>query len=256
MKKFFSSLFLVLLIIGIAGAATTFKAAKVAFSGATINLNEAVKSDFREPAKIEGEIYYVYDIIAIEEVTRTTYGIETGTEETNFYLIESYSKEQYEKGFDDENATLDSLTLIYSTGNDDTIAKLDKMVEDWYAYEEEVSVVYENSNATTIEELMEEVKAVPLPEETLEISGMITEYEDMDKLNDYRDEYLGYIHEGDELTEYIDTYCVDMIIDNTSVDTSKTIFIVAVAVAVVGLIGLIMTAISGKKKKAATEEFY
>ncbi len=253
MKKFFSSLFLVLLIIGIAGAATTFKAAKVAFSGETINLNEAVKSDFSEPAKIEGEIYYVYDIIAIEEVTRTTYGIETGSEETNFYLIESYSKEQYEKSIDDEEATADSLTLIYSTGNEDTIAKLDKMVEDWYAYEEEIYSI--SSSAVTEEDYMK-IYDVPLPEDTLEISGMITEYEDMDELNDYRDEYLGYIYESDELKEYIDTYCVDMIIDNTNVDTSKTFFIVAIAIAIVGLVGLIFTALSGKKKKAATEEFY
>lgn len=255
MKKFLTSLFTVLLIIGIAGGVSSYKAAMVAFSGETVNLNEAVKSDFNEPAKVEGEIYYVYDIIAVEEVTRTTYGIKTGSDETNFYLIETYSKEQYENSLNDENAVLDSLTVLYSTGNDDTIAKLDKMVEDWYAYEEEMSVVYENSSATTYEELMEEVKEIPLPEDTLEISGMITEYEDMDKLNDYRDEYLGYMYEGDELTDFIDSYCVDMIIDNTNVAAAKNVFIVAIAVAVVGLIGLIASLLSSKKKQT-TEEFY
>lgn len=256
MKKFLNSLFLVLLIIGIAGGVTSFKAAKVAFSGDVVNLNESTKSDFREPAKVEGEIYYVYDCIAVEEVTRTTYGIETGSEETNFYLIETYSKDQYEKRFDDEDAISGSLTIIYSTGNEEKIAKLDKMVEDWYAYEEKMYAAVEN--ATTEEEYVEAIEAIPLPENTLEISGMINTYDDMKKLNDYRDEYIGLIgYEGEELDEYVDTYCVDMIIDNTNVDASKTIFIGAIVIGIVGLIGLIGTLLSSKKKKKNDEvDFY
>lgn len=253
MKKFLTSLFTVLLIIGIAGGVSSYKAAMVAFSGETINLNEAVKTDFNEPAKVEGEIYYVYDIIAVEEVTRTTYGIKTGSDETNFYLIETYSKEQYEEAMTGSELTYEPLTLIYSTGNDETIAKLDKMVEDWYAYEEELNSIYESA---LTEKDLEAIYDVPFPEETIEISGMITEYEDMDKLNGYRDEYIGLLgYEGDALNSYINDYCVDMIIDNTNVAAAKNVFLVAVAVAIVGLIGLIVSLISSKKKQT-TEEFY
>lgn len=250
MKKFLTSLFTVLIIIGLAGTFASYKAAMVAFSGKTVNLNEATQADFSEPAKIEGEIYYVYDCVAVEEVTRTTYGIETGKDETNFYLIDTYSKAQYEEGFSGSN---EPLTVLYATSNEDTIAKLDKMIEDWYAYEEAVYDVY--GSATSEEELLAAIEAIEVPSETLQISGMIDEYDDMKKLNGYRDEYLGYMYEGDELTSYINDYCVDMIITTANVDTSKIIFIVTVVIAVVGLVGLIGTFVSSKKKKNE-EELY
>lgn len=253
MKKFLNSLFIVLLVFGILGGVFSFKGAMVAFSGETINLNEATKPDFSGPAKIEGEIYYVYDCVAVEEVTHTSYGIETSKDETNFYLIETYSKEQYEDGFSGGTGTENSLTVLFSTSNKDTIATLDKMVEDWYDYEDDM---YEIIQSAETEADLEAIYDLPRPETTLTISGMIDEYSDMAKLNGYRDEYIENMgYEGDELTQYIDDYCVDMIITNTDVDRAKTIFIGAVILAVVGLVGLIISIVSSKRKKAS-EELY
>lgn len=238
MKKFLTSLFAVLLIIGIAGVATSYSNAMIAFNGDTISLNESTKSDFDEKAKVEGEIYYVYDCIAVEEVTHTTYGIKTGTDETNFYLIESYDKDWYTSDSDYE-----PLTLIYSTANKDKIEKLDKMVEDWYDYEDKLYSV----------ETEEEYNALTPPESTLEIVGIIDEYDDS-KLYTYRDEYIGEMgYTDDEIKDFVDLYCVDMIIKDADPDNFKTVFIVAVAVAVVGLIGLIAVLIGGRKKKNSDE---
>lgn len=239
MKKFLNSLFGVLLILGIAGSVASAEDAMVALKGNTVSLNEAVKSDFDEKAMIEGEVYYVYDCIAVEEVTHTTYGIKTGTDETNFYMIESYSKDWYENPEDD----YEPLTLIYSTANKDEIKKLDKMVEDWYAYEE----------AAYNAETQEEFDAIEFPSDTLKISGIISEYSDK-KLNQYRDEYLGEIgYADDELDEFIDQYCVDMIIKKADPGRSKTVFFGAVGVAVVGLAGLIAMLVASKKAKKREE---
>lgn len=240
MKKFLNSLFAILLIIGIAGAAASFSNAMIAFNGDTVSLNEAAKSDFDKKAKIEGEIYYVYDCIAVEEVTHTTYGVKTGTDETNFYLIESYNKDWYTNDSDYE-----PLTLIYSTADKDKIEKLDKMIEDWYDYEEKLY------NAETTED----AESLAIPEGTLDIVGIIDEYDD-DKLYTYRDEYIEEIgYTGDDLDDFVDEYCVDMIIKDTDPSSSRNLFIAAVIVAVVGLIGLIAVLVGGKKKKNS-EELY
>jgi len=58
---------------------------------------------------------------------------------------------------------------------------------------------------------------------------------------------MGYT--GDELDEYLDTYCVDMIIDDSDPSTAKITFLAGIGVAVIGLVGLILTLVMGKKKK-------
>ncbi|MCD7891015.1 MAG: hypothetical protein LUG26_04385 [Ruminococcus sp.] len=105
--------------------------AMIAISGKTVSLNESELSDFEDEAMIEGEIYYVYDCIATEEVTTTRYGVKI-TSETNFYLIESYNFDW----FYDSITTYEPLTLVYATSNEDQIETLDEMVDDWYDFEE------------------------------------------------------------------------------------------------------------------------
>lgn len=233
MKKFLNSLFAVLLILGIAGVVTSFSDAMVILKGDTVSLNEATKSDFDKKALIEGDVYYVYDCIAIEEVKNTRYGVTTSTEETNFYLIESYDKSILENDYDDSYVPL---TLIYSTANKSEIARLDSMVEDWYAYEE---AAYNGED-------------VDFPEKTFPLVGMITEYDDKELIK-YRDEYIAEITE--DLDTYLDTYCVDMIIERTSPDSVRNIFFITIGLGVVGLVGLICVFVSSKKKKQS-EELY
>ncbi len=234
MKKFFTSLFAVILIIGIAALGTTFSDAMVFLNGKTVDLNSSSASDFDKKAYIEGEVYYVYDCIAVEEVTHTTYGIKTGTDETNFYLIESYNKDWYT----DLDDTYEPLTLVYATANKDKIAKLDKMVEAWYDYEDKAYSA----------ETQEEFDAIELPSETFEISGMISKYDDK-KLYQYRDDYIGEIREsyGDS-EQFIKDNCVDMIIKDANPKATKTLFFVAIALTLVGLIGLIATLVASKNK--------
>lgn len=250
MKKGIYSLFAVLLVVGIIAAGGTASDAMVALNGNTVSLNSSVRSDYDEKAIVEGEIYYVYDCIAVEEVTHTTYGIETGKDETNFYLIETYDKDYIMS----DSSDYTPLTVIYSTADEDKIKKLDSMVEDWYAFEQEYSD-WENDEEASLDDMPE------FPSETFEIKGMITKFDDK-KLTQYRDEYLediGYITSDDK--EYLDTYCVDMIIQDTDPSSSKTIFFVGIAVALVGLIGLIVSIVlfkkSAKKKAdAAANEQY
>lgn len=239
MKKFLTSLFGILLIAGILAGIGSFSDAMVALSGKKVDLNTSSQADFTERAVVEGEVYYVYDCFAVEEVTRTTYGIKTGTDETNFYLIESYNK----AWFDDMEADYEPLTLVYSTSDKDKIAKLDAMVEDWYAFEE---ALY---NAESEEDIPE------YPAETFELKGIITQSPD-DKVAQYRNEYLEEIgYSGEDLTEYINQYCVDMIIDDRDPSSSKGIFFGAIAVAVIGLVGLIATFV-GSRRAAKREELY
>lgn len=254
MKKVISTLFSVLIIVGIAGIISSYKPAMLAFKGTSVNLNEATTADFKKPAKIEGEIYCVYDCVAVEEITRKSYGIKTGTDKTNFYLIETCSKEQYETGGTDEDDEYKSLTVLYATSNDDTIKKLDSMVKEWYDYDEQVYKIYES--ATTEEEL-DKILEIKLPEQTFTLSGMIDKYEDMNKLNDYRDEYITELmgYSGEELEEYIDEYCVDMIIKTIDVDRSKLIFIISIVMSALGVIGLIFSLVLSKKRNVS-EEFY
>lgn len=240
MKKFLNSLFIVLIIIGIAGAGATYSDAIIAIKGNVVSLNEATADDFKEPAIIEGDIYYVYDCIATEEVTNTKYGIKTGTTETNFYLIESYEK----SWFTDENDSYTPLTLIYATADKEEIKKLDSMVDAWYDYEE----------AAYAAETQEEFDAVELPSNTFSIEGIIKKYDD-DKLVEYRNDYLSECV-TDDVDTYVEQYCVDMIIDHTNPDSAKSIFIVALGIAVVGIIGLILTIIASKKKKQNEDEVY
>lgn len=240
MSKFLKSLCLVLVIIGIAGAVASGSDALIALKGKTVDLNEAVRSDFDEKAMIEGEAYFVYDCIATEEVTRTTYGIKTGSTETNFYLIESYDKDW----FMDEDAEYEPLTLIYSTANKDQIAKLDGMVDAWNDY-------YEKAYAAETEE---EFAKVPVPTETFDIKGVITTYSDS-QLIDFRNEYIQEMgYEGSELDDYLDKYCVDMIIDNSNPQTSIVIFFVSIAIAVLGIAIFIISIV--KAKRRSREEFY
>ncbi len=234
MKKFLTSLFGVILVIGVLATVMSFSDAMIVLSGNKVSLNEATKKDFADEAVVEGEIFYVYDQIAVEEVTRTKYGIETGSTKTYFYLIESYDKQW----FDDEDATYEPLTLIYATADEDEMKKLDKMVDDWYAFDEAYADWYSDETAT-------EADFPAFPENTIQISGIITEASDDDIIK-YRDEYIGdYL--TDDVDTYINDYCVNMIIENRSLSATKYIFFGGIAGIIIGLVGLIITLIKNKK---------
>lgn len=241
MKKFLTSLFTVLLIVGIAGTVVSAGDAMVALKGKTVDFNSSTLADYDERAMIEGEIYYVYDYFAVEEVTTTTYGIKTGTKETYFYLVESYDREWLL----DETDEYESVSMIYATSDKDEIAKLDQMVEDWYAFED---AYY---NAETAEDVPE------APSATVKFSGIISECPD-DEILEYRKQYivetLGYDESGAQ--EFVDTYCSDMIIEKVDGGQAKTLFFAAIGVAVVGLIGLIVTLVTSKKAAKKDEELY
>jgi hypothetical protein len=241
MKKFLTTLFAVLFVVGAAASIGGASDAMVAIKGDTIQINESVQSDFDKKAMAEGEIYYVYDCIATEEVTHTRYGVKTGTDETNFYLIESYNKDWFNNGGEDYTP----LTLIYATADEEKIAQLDSMVEDWANFYDDYETWYYDESST-------EDDFPAFPEQTFTISGIITEYDD-DKLYEYRDEYLSdYI--TSDVDSYVDSYCVDMIIKDTDVQSAKNAFFAAIAIAVIGLIGLIATLVLFKKKKNEQNE--
>ncbi len=241
MKKFFTSLFAVMLILGIAGTIGSYKDAMTVFSGKTIDFNSSSLADYDEEAMIEGEIFYVYDYFAVEEVTNTTYGIKTGTKETYFYLVESYNREW----FLDEADEYEPVSMIYSTSDKDEIAKLDKMVEDWYAFED----AYYNAES--------EEDFPDVPTETFEFKGFVSECPDA-KILEFRKDYivetLGYDEEGAD--EFINEYCSDMIIEKGDPAQVKILFFVAIGVAVAGLIGLIATLAASAARKKKDEELY
>lgn len=77
---------------------------------------------------------------------------------------------------------------------------------------------------------------------------MISKYDDK-KLYQYRDDYIGEIREsyGDS-EQFIKDNCVDMIIKDANPKATKTLFFVAIALTLVGLIGLIATLVASKNK--------
>ncbi|MCD8187067.1 MAG: hypothetical protein LUD57_00245 [Ruminococcus sp.] len=236
-KKFLTTLFAVLLIIGVVFAGMSASEAMIAISGKTVSLNESELSDFEDEAMIEGQIYYVYDCIATEEVTTTRYGVKT-TSETNFYLIESYNLDW----FYDSTTTYEPLTLVYATSDEDQIETLDEMIDDWYDFEDAYYEWYYDDEATD-----EDFPAYP--SQQLDISGIITEYDD-DKLIEYRDEYIESMGYTDsDLEDYLEAYCTDMIIKDADPTTSRNVFFVGIAVAVIGLVGLVLTLVLMKNKK-------
>lgn len=241
MKKFLNSLFGVLIVIGIVFTFGNASNAITAMKGNVVDLNEAVKSDFDKKAMIKGDIYYVYDQIAVEEVTHTTYGIKTGTDETYFYLIDSYDMDW----LGDSSSEYEPMTVIFSTANKEKAEKLDKMAEDWIEFENAYSEWYENENAS-------EADFPEIPETTIELNGMIAEYDD-DELIQFRDEYLGeYV--TDDVDKYVSEYCTDMIIKDIDPSRSKGIFFAGIAITVIGIAGLIISIILGKKAKRNSEE--
>lgn len=241
MKKFFTSLFAVMILLGIAGTIGSYKDAMTVFSGKTIDFNNSTLADYDEEAMIEGEIYYVYDYFAVEEVTNTTYGIKTGSTETYFYLVESYNKEW----FLDESDEYEPVSMIYSTSDKDEIAKLDKMVEDWYAFED----AYYNAES--------EDDIPDVPKDTFKFEGFVSECPDA-KILEFRKDYiietLGY--PAEEADEFIAEYCSDMIIEKGDPAQVKMLFFIAIGVGVAGIIGLIATLAASAARKKKDEELY
>lgn len=245
MKKFLNTLFGVLIVIGIVFTIGNASEAITAMNGKVVNLNEAVKSDFNKQAMIKGDIYYVYDQIAVEEVTHTSYGIKTGTDETYFYLIDTYDTDWMKNWMTDDTPQYEPLTVIYSTSDKDKAKKLDEMAQAWIEYENTIYELSENENAS-------EEDYPELPEITLELDGMIAEYND-DDLVKYRNEYLGeYI--TDDVDSFVSKYCTDMIIKDIKPSRSKGIFFAGIAITVIGIAGLVISIILGKKAKRNSEE--
>ena len=241
MKKFLNTLFGVLIVIGIVFTIGNASEAITAMNGKVVNLNEAVKSDFDKKAMIKGDIYYVYDQIAVEEVTHTSYGIKTGTDETYFYLIDTYDADWMK----DSTSQYEPLTVIYSTADKEKAEKLDEMANAWIEFENAYSEWYENENAT-------EADFPEMPETTLELDGMIAKYND-DDLIKYRDEYLGeYI--TDDVDTFVSEHCTDMIIKDIKPSRSKGIFFAGIAITVIGIAGLVISIILGIKAKRNSEE--
>ena len=239
MKKFLNTLFGVLIVIGIVFTIGNASEAITAMNGKVVNLNEAVKSDFNKQAMIKGDIYYVYDQIAVEEVTHTSYGIKTGTDETYFYLIDNYNKDWF------DSDSQDYMTIIYSTADKEKAKKLDEMAQAWIEYENTIYELSKNENAS-------EEDYPELPEITLELDGMIAEYND-DDLVKYRNEYLGeYI--TDDVDSFVSEHCTDMIIKDIKPSRSKGIFFAGIAITVIGIAGLVISIILGKKAKRNSEE--
>ncbi|MGN0576241.1 MAG: hypothetical protein ACI4J2_09450 [Ruminococcus sp.] len=239
MKKFLNTLFGLLIVIGIVFTIGNASEAITAMNGKVVNLNEAVKSDFNKQAMIKGDIYYVYDQIAVEEVTHTTYGIKTGTDETYFYLIDNYNKDWF------DSDSQDYMTIIYSTADKEKAKKLDEMAQAW--------IEYENACYELIKSGNDNVEDFPdIPEATLELDGMISKYKD-DDLIKYRNEYLGeYI--TDDVDTFVSEHCTDMIIKDIKPSRSKGIFFAGIAITVIGIAGLVISVILGKKAKRNSEE--
>lgn len=239
MKKFLNTLFGVLIVIGIVFTIGNASEAITAMNGKVVNLNEAVKSDFNKQAMIKGDIYYVYDQIAVEEVTHTSYGIKTGTDETYFYLIDNYNKDWF------DSDSQDYMTIIYSTADKEKAKKLDEMAQAWIEYENTIYELSKNENAS-------EEDYPELPEITLELDGMIAEYND-DDIVKYRNEYLGeYI--TDDVDSFVSEHCTDMIIKDIKPSRSKGIFFAGIAITVIGIAGLVISIILEKKAKRNSEE--
>jgi len=239
MKKFLNSLFLVLLIVGIAGVFSSFNDAMVIMKGDTIDINQTTLEDFNEDKIITGELYDLYGYLCTEEVTRTTYGVKTGSTETDFWLFSNSSKEQIADSEMEQNPVL----FVYSTANKKEIEAIEKLNEEWYEYEEAVSEWYYSEDAS-------EDNAPEPPESTLKFTGRICKITD-DEVIKYRNELLTEF--GFEEADF-DTYCAAKMVQFIDVKATKIIFFAAIGLMAVGIIGLIANFVMSRRVKA--EELY
>lgn len=240
MKKFLKSISFVFLMLGVVTFATSFSDAMAVFKGESMDINTASLSDFTEGKLAKGEVYYIHDCIAVEEVTRTTYGIKTGKTETNFYMIESMDKDTFMNS-DSEPLTT---TYIYATANKKEIEKFDAIIEEWVDFYEKLNTWYEDENAS-------EDDFPEYPVSTIEITGKICDYTDS-KVIQYRDETIGEM--VDDVEGYVKEYCPDKMIKYIDPASTKIMFIVSIVLTLAGIIGLIASFVAAKKKKE--EELY
>lgn len=219
---------LILVLVGLVAGIAGFGDAMLLLKGETINLNEASITDFEESKMIEGELYYPVGLLVTYEETRTTYGIPTGKTTTYYYLMGNIDYKTYDSYImDDED--FDDYYVIFSTSDEDLVKKIDALGDKWNDY-------YDGEDYTAY------------PTEGISFAGKTAPQPTDSDYIKYRDEcYDEWGFKQTEVANY-------RIVDGKLGVANYALFFGGIAVFVIGLIGLIASLVSSKKKKR--EELY
>ncbi|MCM1528527.1 MAG: hypothetical protein NC093_00860 [Alistipes sp.] len=170
-------------------------------------------SSFDDTALCQGEIDFVIGPFATLEETRKRYGITTGKTETDFFIVSNL-----EEG---------SAFVVFSTANKEMRQKLTDASEEWEKF-----FVDEDAD---------------IPDTSIEFKGRLSkQYDDDDYDKYYNDvqEYIGF--ENNEAAKL-------RIVDGELSSFYPITTIAGLVAALVGIIGLILGAVSDKKKKQQEE---
>ena len=209
--------FFIVIIAGVLLCIAGFHDTMLLIKGKTVNLNEASVGDFTEDALAEGTIDFVYGPFAVLEQTQKHYGITTSKTETNFYIV--------------SNIDQGEAFVVFSTADKDLISELDDAADKWYDYFTDDSIAEED-----------------MPAVSIDFKGKIGNQPSEEDYDQYYQEAIDDLKNvGIEASEH----ATEMRIIGGEVKPLMMVMCFGgAALAVLGLILLIVTSVKSKKKAA------
>ena len=221
--------FVIMVLLGIMLSVAGFKDAKMYVSGKTIDLNTATIDDFKKECIVEGDIAYVDGHFATYEEKDKTLGVTTSKHQTYYYLVENVSLADMRKLVDGEDIDENGNYFCYvvSVSSEELKRKFDTNYEGWKDF-------FDGNTEDFPEPVHFEGKLwqEPKNDEYVKIKN--------DALKE-----IGF--DASEIAEL-------KVMDNKPGAMSLVLFIGGIVVALIGLIVIIASFVSSKRK--ASEELY
>ena len=225
MKNTKAKIFVIILIVGVAFAFAGLGDAMLIFKGKTVDLNKASISDLDKPALAEGNIDFVYGPFATYEESQKTLGITTSKRNTEFYVVGSFTAEDFENMSDEEFDEV--FWTVFSTSDKELIKRLDDAAQQWYDYLTD-----------------DELSYAAIPDISIDFKGKLAKQpKDDDYVEYYEDAIDDLSNVGIEESDFAEC----RIVTGNYGTSTLVIFFIGIAAFVIGLVGLIMSARSDRK---------
>ncbi|MBQ8122717.1 MAG: hypothetical protein IJ170_05325 [Ruminococcus sp.] len=213
--------FLIIFVAGLLCAIAGFQDTMLLIKGKTVDLTAPIE-DFSEDALAEGTIDFVYGPFAVLEQTQKHYGITTSKTETNFYIVSNLEEGE--------------AFVVLSTANKDMISKLNDAADEWYNYFTDESVAEEDK-----------------PVVSIDFKGKLASQPSEDDYDQYYQEAIDDL-KNVGIEEYEHATAM-RIVGNEVKPAMMGLCFGGAALALLGLVLLIVSLVKGKKKDAQPD-FY
>lgn len=226
MKNTKAKVLVIVLIIGLALIIAGFSDAMIIFKGKTVDLNKASISDLDKPALAEGEIDFVYGPFATYEESQKTLGITTSKKNTEFYVVGNFTADDFED-MTAEDFEKNVFWTVFSTSDKDLIKQLDDAAQKWYDYL-----------------AADEISDVEVPDVSIRFEGKLASQSDDKKYKQYYEDAIDDLSNvGIEESDF--AKC--RILTGKFGNSILVIFFIGVALFVIGVVGLILSAKADRK---------